>query len=67
MGRRWDWIFTLPTPQEVPRIDLAMLFVEAIIAILIAFGVSSILLGIAKVSKQRTRSHIRVGRPPLKE
>jgi len=35
-GRKWDWIFTLPTPQEVPRIDLAMLFIEAIIAVLIA-------------------------------
>lgn len=63
VGRKWDWIFTLPTPQEVPRIDLAMLFVEAIIAILIAFGISSILLGIGKVSRQRARSHSGVGKP----
>ncbi|MGO8991168.1 MAG: hypothetical protein ACLQGU_17620 [bacterium] len=63
MARKWDWIFTLPTPQEVPRIDLAMLFVEATIAILTAFGVSSILLGIGKVSKRRTRSHSGVGKP----
>jgi hypothetical protein len=47
----------------VPRIDLAMLFVEAIIAILIAFGISSILLGIGKVSRQRARSHSGVGKP----
>jgi hypothetical protein len=67
VGRKWDWIFTLPTPQEVPQIDLALLFVEAIIAILIAFGVSSIVLGIGKVSRRRTRFHRRAGKPPLKE
>jgi hypothetical protein len=67
VGRKWDWIFTLPTPQEVPRIDLAMLFVEVILAILIAFGVSSILSGIGKVSRQRTRSHSGAGKPSLKK
>ena len=63
MGRKWDWIFTLPTPQEVPRIDLAMLFVEAIIAILIAIGISSIVLGLGKVSKQTGPSRNRAGKP----
>jgi len=63
VGRKWGWIFTLPTPQEVPKIDLAMLFVEAIIAILIALGVSSILLGIGKVLRRRTGSHSRAGKP----
>ena len=52
-GRKWDLIFTLPTPQEVPRIDLAMLFVEAIIALLMAIGISSILFAVGKVSRQR--------------
>jgi len=41
VGRKWDWIFTLlPTPSEVPEIDLGMLFVEAIVAILLAIGIS---------------------------
>jgi len=61
--RKWDWIVTLPTPQKVPRIDLAMLFVEAVIAVLMAFGVSSILLGIEKASKRRKRSRSRAGKP----
>jgi predicted phage tail protein len=67
MGRKWDWILTLPTPREVPRIDLAMLFVEAIIAILIAIGVSLIVFGIGKVLGQRMQSHSRAGKLPLKE
>ena len=61
VGKKWDWILTLPTPQEVPGIDLAMLFVEATIAILIAIGISSILLVIGKVSRQRAQSHNRAG------
>jgi hypothetical protein len=42
-GRKWDCIFTtLPTPYEVPEIDLEMLLVEAIIAIPLAMGISLI-------------------------
>jgi hypothetical protein len=63
MGRKWDWILTLPTPREVPRIDLTMLFGEAIIAILIAIGVSLIVLGIGKVSGQGMRFHSRARKP----
>jgi hypothetical protein len=46
VGRKWDWIVTLPTPYEVPEIDLRMLFIEATAAILLAIGISLILLGI---------------------
>jgi hypothetical protein len=53
-GRKWNWIFTLlPTPYEVPEIDLVMLFVEVIIAFLLALGVSLILFGIEKVCKAK--------------
>jgi hypothetical protein len=39
--RKWDCIFTtLPTPYEVPEIDLAMLSVEATAAIPLAMGIS---------------------------
>ena len=45
--RKWDCIFTtLPTPYEVPEIDLEMLLVEAVIAILLAVGISLMFLGI---------------------
>jgi len=54
VGLKWDWIFRLlPTPSEVPEIDLEMLFVEAIAAFLCALGVSLILFGIKKVLRQR--------------
>ena len=44
--RKWDWIFTtLPTPYEVPEIDLAMLSVEATAAIPLAIGISLIFWG----------------------
>ena len=45
--RKWDCIFTtLPTPYEVPEIDLAMLSVEATAAIPLALGISLIFWGI---------------------
>jgi hypothetical protein len=57
VGRKWNWIFTLlPTPYEVPEIDLVMLLIEVIIAFLLALGVSLILFGIKKVLRQRGRS-----------
>ena len=41
--RKWGCIFTtLPTPYEVPEIDLAMLSVEATAAIPLAMGISLI-------------------------
>ena len=56
--RKWNWIFILlPTPYEVPEIDWGMLFVEVIIAFLLALGGSFILLGIKKVLTQRGQSH----------
>jgi len=67
VGRKWDWIFTLPTPYEVPEIDLPMLFVEGLIALLLAIGISLILFGIKKVLRQRARSHSKVGKPSLKD
>ena len=45
--RKWDCIFTtLPTPYEVPEIDLATLSVEATAAIPLAMGISLIFWGI---------------------
>ena len=68
VGRRWDWIFTLlPTPHEVPEIDLVMLLIEAIIAVLLALGISSFLFGIKKVLRQRGQSHLKIGKPLLKD
>jgi hypothetical protein len=67
VGRKWDWIFTLPTPYEGPEIDWAMLFVEALIAILLAIGISLILFGIKKVLRQIGRFHSKVGKPSLKD
>jgi hypothetical protein len=41
--RKWDCILTtLPTPYEVPEIDLEMLLLEAVIAIPLAIGISLI-------------------------
>jgi hypothetical protein len=41
--RKWDCILTtLPTPYEVPEIDLEMLLLEALIAIPLAIGISLI-------------------------
>jgi len=55
--RKWGWIFTLlPTPYEVPEIDLITLFIEATIAILLAIGISLILFRIKAVIRQRGRS-----------
>jgi hypothetical protein len=54
VGRKWNWIFTLlPTPYEVPEIDLVMLFVEVIIAFLLALGVSLILFAIKEGIKAK--------------
>jgi hypothetical protein len=40
---KWDFILTtLPTPYEVPEIDLEMLLIEAIIAIPLAIAISLI-------------------------
>ena len=65
VGRKWDWVFALlPTPSEVPEIDLVMLFIEAIIAVLLALGISLVLFGIKKVLRQRSRM---VGNPLLKD
>jgi len=45
--RKWDCIFTtLPTPYEVPEIDLAMLSVEATAAIPLAMGICLVFWGI---------------------
>lgn len=66
VGRKWDWILTLPTPHEVPEIDLAMLFVEATAAILLAIGTSLILFGIKTILRQRGRSDDKVSKPVLK-
>jgi hypothetical protein len=41
--RKWDFILTtLPTPYEVPEIDLEILLLEALIAIPLAIGISLI-------------------------
>ena len=51
--REWDCIFTtLPTPYEVPEIDLAMLSVEATAAIPLAMGISLIFWGIQTALKR---------------
>jgi hypothetical protein len=68
VGRKWGWICTLlPTPFEVPEIDLVMLFIEAIIAVLLALGISWVLFGIKKALRQRGRFHRKVGKPLLKD
>jgi len=55
-GRKWEWVFTLlPTPSQVPEIDLFMLSVEAIIAVLLALLISLALFGIKRVLRQRDR------------
>jgi hypothetical protein len=62
--RKWECIFTaLPTPYEVPKVDLGMLLVEAIIAIPLAIGISLILFGIKKALKQRGQSDNKVSKP----
>jgi len=64
MGLKWNWIFRLlPTPSEVPEIDLEVLFVEAIAAFLCTLGLSLILFGVKKVLRQRGRSDNEVGKP----
>ena len=56
-GRKWEWVFTLlPTPSQVPEIDLLMLSVEAIIAVLLALLISLAHFGIKKVLWQGDRS-----------
>ena len=66
--RKWECILTaFPTPYEVPEIDLRMLLVEAILAILLALGISLVLFGIKKVLRQRGWSHPEVRKPILKD
>jgi len=67
VGRKWDCILTLPTPYEVPEIDLAMLFVEAIAAIFLALAISLILLGAKKALMQRDRSDNKFSKPLSKD
>ena len=60
--RKWDCIFTtLPTPYEVPEIDLEMLLVEAIIAIPLAIGISliscSIKTSLRRINVERLKRH----------
>ena len=51
--RKWDCILTtLPTPYEVPEIDLEMLLVEVIIAIPLAIGISLISCSIKTVLRR---------------
>ena len=50
---KWDFILTtLPTPYEVPEIDLEMLLVEAIVAIPLAIVISLISCGTKTALKQ---------------
>ena len=62
MGRKWDWIFTLlPTPSEVPEIDLEMLLVEVIMAIPLAIAISlifhSIKTALRRMDDRRLKGH----------
>jgi len=67
VGRKWNWIFTLlPTPYEVPEIDLVLLLVEMIIAFSLALGVCLILFGIQKVRRQSGRSENKTSKLLLK-
>jgi hypothetical protein len=59
---KWDFILTtLPTPYEVPEIDLEMLLVEAIIAIPLAIGISliscSIKTALRRINVERLKGH----------
>ena len=66
--RKWECIFTaFPTPYEVPEVDSGMLLVEAILAILLAIGISLVLFGIEKVLRQRGPSCRKGGKPLLKD
>jgi hypothetical protein len=50
---KWDFILTiLPTPYEVPEIDLEMLLVEAIVAIPLAIVISLISCGTKSTLKR---------------
>jgi hypothetical protein len=50
---KWDFILTiLPTPYEVPEIDLEMLLVEAIVAIPLAIVISLISCGTKSALKR---------------
>ena len=68
LGRKWNWIFTLfPTPSEVPEIDFVTLFIEALIAVLLALAISLVLFGIRRVLGQRGRSQHKVVKPVSKD
>jgi hypothetical protein len=60
--RKWECIFTaLPTPYEVPEVDLGMLLVEAIIAIPLAIAISlifySMKTALRRIDDKRLRQH----------
>jgi hypothetical protein len=60
--RKWECIFTaLPTPYEVPEVDLGMLLVEAIIAIPLAIGISliscAIKTALRRINVERLKGH----------
>jgi len=66
VGLKWDWIFRLlPTPFEVPEIDLEVLSVEAIVAFLCSLCLSLTLFGVRKVLRQRGRSDNKANKPAL--
>ena len=66
VGLKWDWIFRLlPTPSEVPEIDLEVLFVESTAAFLCALGLSLILFGAKEVLRQRVRYNNKVSKRAL--
>jgi len=59
---KWECIFTaLPTPYEVPEIDLGMLLIEAIIAIPLAIAISlifySMKAALRRIDDKRLRQH----------
>lgn len=59
---KWDFILTtLPTPNQVPKIDLEMLLIEGIIAIPLAIAISlifySMKTGLRRIDDKRLRRH----------
>ena len=65
---KWDFILTtLPTPYEVPEIDLEMLLIEAIIAIPLAIAISlifcSMKTALRRIDDKRLKQHYLNSRP----
>ena len=59
---KWDFVLTtLPTPYEVPEIDLEMLLIEAIIAIPLAIAISlvfySMKTALRQIDDKRLKQH----------